>query len=269
MQLKTLATLLFLGLGPIAAQACPDNQYESCDPFRIACVCLPKIGGDVGKAAEKVKAETTAQSAGPVLAGWIQGSRNSAIGTAQPIPPNIRSALTGYVEPDILNRVRFKVGDNGVLNLAGLTIAYGDRFGQAQAQAVTLIDVVVFRNQSDAFGNAELWAHELHHVQQFRDWGVMDFGIRYARNSDAVEQPAYARGDGYVTWAAAKQAPSPFPPPIQGSGFPSGFGMQVCGCYGPTAGWAPEPRCQSGAVRANLCAGFCPAGGQPYAFVCQ
>ena len=54
------------------------------------------------------------------------------------------------------------------------------------------------------------------------------------------------------------------------SGFPPGFGMQVCGCWGfnpPNV--APEPRCQSGQVRINQCAGFCPGGGSPYAYVCR
>lgn len=56
------------------------------------------------------------------------------------------------------------------------------------------------------------------------------------------------------------------PPP----GFPSGYGIQVCGCWGynPTV-VAPEPRCQSGYARVNRCIGFCPGGGSPYAYVCQ
>jgi hypothetical protein len=51
---------------------------------------------------------------------------------------------------------------------------------------------------------------------------------------------------------------------------PSGYGMQVCGCWGfnprPVA---PEPRCQSGYVRLNWCPAYCPAGGTQYAYVCQ
>ena len=53
-------------------------------------------------------------------------------------------------------------------------------------------------------------------------------------------------------------------------GLPSGFGMQVCGCWGynpPLV--APEPRCQSGSVRLNVCPGICSGGGSPYAYVCQ
>ena len=87
------------------------------------------------------------------------------------IPMNVRNALRGYIDEASLNQVRFKVGDNGFLNLANLSFSYGDKFGN-EVQAVTLIDVVVFRNEFDAYNNMSLWAHELAHVKQFRDWGT-------------------------------------------------------------------------------------------------
>ena len=41
------------------------------------------------------------------------------------------------------------------------------------------------------------------------------------------------------------------------SGFPSGYGMQGCGCWGPNPNRvAAEPRCASGGVRLNVCSGF-------------
>lgn len=59
-------------------------------------------------------------------------------------------------------------------------------------------------------------------------------------------------------------------PTTQAAGFPSGFGMLVCGCYGfNPPRLAPEPRCQSGRVSLNICPGACPTGGYPYAYVCQ
>ena len=59
-------------------------------------------------------------------------------------------------------------------------------------------------------------------------------------------------------------------PPTSSIGYPPGYGMQVCGCWGfnpPLT--APEPRCQSGQVRLNGCPGGCPTGGVPYAYICQ
>jgi hypothetical protein len=271
-----LLTLSLVGIHT-RALACPPGQYEQC-VFGAACMCLPEIGGTVGDAAEHLKKETLAQTAGPVLEAWIVGSRNTAIGTSEAMPPAMRQALTGYIDDDAMNRVRFKVGDNGILNLAGLSIDYGDRvFGRGVA-AVTLIDLIVFANANDAYNNPSLWAHELTHVKQFRDWGTNNFAISYVRNVGSVEDPAYAAGNGYDGWRAnqatmqgAFSPPQPLAfPSWQGAGFPPGWGMLPCACWGSQpALFAPEPRCQSQTVRVNPCPGMCPGGGIPYAYLCQ
>lgn len=253
--------LMFLSLTIYSSStlACPDDQYEQC--VLGACVCLPKIGGAVGQGAEHLKRETIGQTGGPILEQWLIGSRNSAIGTSQPIPPQIRQALTGYIENDILNRARFKVGDNGILNLAGLTIAYGDRIYGREVDAVTLIDLIVFRNSNDAYNNPALWAHELTHVKQFRDWGTRDFSIRYARDSNGVEDQAYAVGNGYNNWKASQyqaQQPPIFQPqqpmglPAQQNGSVCVTQVNSCQWFGPV-GWncmcASPWGLQSGVIR--------------------
>jgi hypothetical protein len=54
------------------------------------------------------------------------------------------------------------------------------------------------------------------------------------------------------------------------AGLPPGYGMQVCGCWGPNpAPTAPEPRCASGQVRVNICQGLCAPGHPLYAYVCR
>lgn len=59
-----------------------------------------------------------------------------------------------------------------------------------------------------------------------------------------------------------------FAPPA--GGLPSGFGMLVCGCWGPFPPQvASEPRCASGSVRLNTCPGFCAPGHPAYAYVCM
>ena len=179
------------------AFACPDGQYESC--LLGECVCLPKVAGniDIEHGAEQLKNEIINRAGVPALEAWIIRSRNTAIVGSQPIPPQIRQALSGYIEQDVMNRARFKIGDKGILNLAGLTIEYGDRINGREISAVTLIDVIVFRNASDAYNNPSLWAHELTHVKQFRDWGTRDFSILYIRDENSVEYSAYAVGNGY------------------------------------------------------------------------
>ena len=272
--------------------SCPDGTYRTC--FLNQCTCLPEIGGSVGQAAEQAKRELIAQTAGPALAVWIMESRNTAIGTSAPIPAQIRSILTGFVDEDILNRVRFKVGDNGALNIAHLTFVYGDKLYGNDIIAVTLDDLIVFANQGDAYNNGTLWAHELTHVAQFKNWGIQAFAIKYARNSSGVENEAIAQANRYGPWRMAQTGgvppgftPSPSGPPgfkppngfvpsapppgfQRPAGLPAGSTMLACGCYGPNAlPLGSEPRCSSQTVVLAMCDVACPISGQQYGYVCQ
>jgi hypothetical protein len=129
---------------------------------------------------------------GPTLEQWLIRSRNDAANGSLPIPGSVRQAMQGWFTDDLMNKVTYKIGDNGVLNLANLSIQYGD------ARAVTLIDVVVFKNAAEA-QDMSLWAHELHHVKQFDEWGTRNFAIRYARSWNTVENDAYALEQRYAS----------------------------------------------------------------------
>ena len=51
--------------------------------------------------------------------------------------------------------------------------------------------------------------------------------------------------------------------------FPSGYGIQVCGCHGYNPQFQiPDNRCKSGYVRINQCQTPCTGGGFAYAYVC-
>ena len=66
----------------------------------------------------------------------------------------------------------------------------------------------------------------------------------------------------------AGPGPVPQPNPMQQL-LPSGYGMKVCGCWGPDpAPLAPEPRCASGQVQIGACPGTCGPGGVPYGYRC-
>ncbi|NKJ38734.1 DUF4157 domain-containing protein [Rhizobium sp. SG570] len=224
LQLLALAVPFLLTVDLGEASACPSGQYESC--VLGACVCLPEIGGDVGRGAEHLKNELKGQIGGPVLAPYIQQSRNDAMNGAMPIPPYVRQRLTGYASEDSMNRARYKIGDNGALNLGHLTM----QMGWGDPQAITLIDVIVFRGPSEA-NDIALWAHELVHVDQYRDWGLQGFALRYARNSNEVEAPAYAKGGGYNAWAASHNV-------YAGSNGGNQFGAF---CYTPFGRFGPGP----------------------------
>jgi hypothetical protein len=139
-------------------------------------------------------------------------SRNSAIANASPIQPGIRSLLSGYIDDAVLNRALYKIGDNGVANLAQLVQRIGD------AAAVTLNDVIVFHRPEDA-ANPGIWAHELKHVEQYWGKGVLQFANEYVTNSRTIEDPAYAVEANYWAWAEDQ----PYrPAPLGFSALPDG-----------------------------------------------
>jgi len=147
---------------------------------------------------------------GPALEQWIIASRNTAINGASAIPPYVRQALQGWYSDRLLDIVRFKVGDGGTLNLANGSIRYGE------AEAVTLIDVIVFAGPDQA-SDPVLWAHEMKHVQQYDMWGVRKFAIRYMRSWNSVEDEAYAIQNQYAQAINNQQTVGQLPTPGQGA----------------------------------------------------
>ncbi|MNH85095.1 hypothetical protein D3C81_359710 [compost metagenome] len=177
-QVLASAMLLF-GVGTSSAVlACPAGQYQVCV---VACFCAPGSEDDIGTIFENVN-----QMAVTGLESWIVLSRNTAAtGDIQTIPLNIRAQLEPYYDLQVLDSARYKVGDDAELNAANTMLQNPD------INAVTLIDIIVFRNAEDALNDVALWAHELKHVQQYQQWGVREFATRYTRDYNAVEAPAY------------------------------------------------------------------------------
>ncbi|MBM7059162.1 DUF4157 domain-containing protein [Pseudomonas sp. UL073] len=165
------------------AASCPADQYQLC---ALTCYCLP-VSPEVVKQGEVILRQQGAQLAAPMLEDWIVQSRAAMPAEQlQPIPPALRQQLSAFYAADVLDTARFKVNGGQVLSSAESILQNPD------INAVTLIDVIVFRSAEDAASNVALWAHELKHVEQYRDWGVHEFALRYAQDSDAVEAPAYA-----------------------------------------------------------------------------
>ena len=124
-------------------------------------------------------------SLAPLLASWIEAERDAAKERGvKPIPPSIRAALEGYVPNPVLDRVRWREGASE-LSLPQNMIRFG------HASAVTLDDVIVFEEHSEALEDPKFWAHEIKHVMQFEEWGVQGFATRYLSNYNAVENEAY------------------------------------------------------------------------------
>lgn len=135
------------------------------------------------------------ESLAPLLGAWITSSRDAAKAHgAEPIPEAIRAALVDYVPEPILTRVRW-IEAGGDLTLPQNAIRFG------HAPAMTLDDVVVFRDRRTALEDPKLWAHELKHVMQFQEWGVDGFARRYLADYEAVEHEA-----AEFRWQFMKQA---------------------------------------------------------------
>jgi hypothetical protein len=123
-------------------------------------------------------------AAASALTAWIKNTRDAAVarGVAE-IPPAVREALEGYVADDILDRARWRLGD-GSFSGEQAVLHFG------ATPAVTLDYVILFATSEDALDDPSLWAHELVHVGQYRDWGVAGFAQRYLDDYEAVERDA-------------------------------------------------------------------------------
>jgi hypothetical protein len=164
---------------PAQIDACPDGETQVC---LDDCICLPDVGQLLGPLPDGIY-----QIAAPALALWLTQARAEAANAdIQPIPPHIREQLLRWYDPSVLDTARYKVSDNGQFNAATAMLQNPD------VGAVTLIDIILFRDAQTAEQDIALWAHELKHVQQYQEWGVDGFAQRYTQDFNAVEAPAYA-----------------------------------------------------------------------------
>lgn len=135
----------------------------------------------------------TANIVSETLAAALQRSRDTVRANSMPIPEEVKKGLIPFYPEELLKDVRYAIGDVSPSGVAGFAIRNGN------AAAVTLIDTVVFKDQSYV-GSLGLWAHEIHHVQQYKDWGVSGFAARYAFGWAEVEAEASARAKSFVAW---------------------------------------------------------------------
>ena len=164
---------------PAQTGVCPAGEKQVC---LDGCICLPDLGQVFGPVPDDIY-----QIAAPALALWLTQARAEAASAGmQPIPPHIREQLLRWYAPGVLDTARYKVSDDGQFNAATAMLQNPD------VGAVTLIDIILFRDAQTAEQNIALWAHELKHVQQFQEWGVEGFAQRYTQDFNTVEAPAYA-----------------------------------------------------------------------------
>ena len=142
------------------------------------------LGQDQPESVSESLSAFMVEALAPLLASWIVSERDAAKAQGvEPIPASIRAALAGYVPEPVLDRVRWREGA-GELSMPQNVIRFGD------TPAVTLDDVIVFRERRTALEDPTIWAHELKHVMQFAEWGIDGFAARYLSDYEAVESEA-------------------------------------------------------------------------------
>jgi len=147
----------------------------------------------------------------------------------------------------------------------GFTVSEG---GHQAAQYVALAEGVPLPQEFMSFSQAMIDKHIVGACEVL-------FGQQFNQNSISyVDKGVYTtKGNENSIRNAIRQRSGQQRPPSQGgrqNGYPSGYRMRACGCWGTNPRPATEPRCASGQVRVNVCRGnFCAPGHPPYSFVCN
>lgn len=194
---------LIVGAAPVVAQTGANTAAVSGVAPRpsapkptTASPVKPTVSGHVTNFTRgfmQVQAQYSANVISETLASALQRSRNTVWPDSKPIPDEVKKELTPFYPAALLESVRYTIGDTSQAGLAGFAIRNGN------AAAVTLIDTIVFKDES-YLSSLALWAHEMHHVQQYSDWGLSGFAARYAFGWSEVESEATARAKAYVAW---------------------------------------------------------------------
>ena len=126
-----------------------------------------------------------------IASGMVAGRNAVLVKGGNRIPPDVREKLKGWYDDALLDSIRWSTEWNALQSTLQTVQFFGDR----KTNAITLLNVVVFR-EPRMVDNVGLWAHELYHAEQYRDLGVLEFAKRWAKDpSDGgeIEKPAYDR----------------------------------------------------------------------------
>lgn len=176
-----------------------------------AVVAVAPPGSFLAAARDRATAAASARAAAG-FAGWLAASARSAEAEGVgPMPAPVREALTGFVDDDSLERVRYRIGGGSAASLQ--TYA----FLNPRTRAVALDGVIVFRDGENA-AKPRYWVHEIVHLEQIRRWGLDGFARRYLADATAVEAEAWAATERYVAWALRRELEAAAEPPDAAGG---------------------------------------------------
>ena len=133
---------------------------------------------------------TLASVLGPALTTVIRQGRDQAYPRGQAIPESIRRTLAPFFSRAVLQKVRYSTKWQDATTGGSLyTLLLG-----TGAEAVTLVDVIVFRDEQLA-ADPVLWAHELTHVEQYDRLGIEAFSTQYLQQAWVLEHEAIANAN--------------------------------------------------------------------------
>lgn len=157
-----------------ALGAVGDRSLERVADAWLSVAARDKAGGDV-------------RGRGAALEAAIRIGRADALRAgAAPVPAEFKRRFAGDFPPAVLDEARW------------LVAAPNSRLGRVLARwpveegAVTLGEVIVFKT-AGASRSAQLFAHELAHVEQYRKLGIGEFARRYAADPGPLEEEARAK----------------------------------------------------------------------------
>jgi hypothetical protein len=189
---QALAALIVAAMFCVPAQASwfSDLTGVNIDPwhgqFQIG---IPQPGRAIQQLPDQIRQlpQTIANLFNPgglALAAAVRQAEGQAEIGAQPIPPSVYQQLLPFFTPDFLQSVHYNTFDRARITLDTAVLMLNN-----DIVAITLNDVVVFRNENDA-QNVITWAHELTHVQQYRYMGIDTFANTYSTNAWILENQA-------------------------------------------------------------------------------
>ena len=191
----SVATGKFVGtVQPMIGVASADNLYQALATVRATVTAGRDVAAETWRRAKATSLDAAVEAGAPILDGWITAWREQAMQDGgQAMPRATKEQLVCFFPDMLLNRVRYRIGWSRRQTVESAL------FGLSDARALTLIDIIVFRDEAVAADPA-IWAHELAHVQQFDIWGTAGFARRYVRNSGAVEFEAWEVANRYRMW---------------------------------------------------------------------
>lgn len=143
------------------------------------------------------------------LAAALRAARERFDSRAVPIPADVKLALRGKIPDETLNRARYAIGSLEI-TLPNLFNFLNVDLNNADNHAVTVDDIIVFRNDPGSFENSAChWAHEVAHVDQYRRWGFEEFAWKYL-NTYPIEQEANRVASNATGFACDNGSSGPF-----------------------------------------------------------